>query len=31
MFLISNLDKFPHGGWFTFAIASIFFISCSFY
>jgi len=26
MFLISNLDKFPHGGWFTFVIALIFFI-----
>ena len=26
MFLISNLDKFSHGGWFTFAIAFIFFI-----
>lgn len=26
MFLISNLDKFPHGGWFTFAIASVFFM-----
>ena len=24
-FLISNLNKFPHGGWFTFAIASFFF------
>jgi KUP system potassium uptake protein len=24
-FLISNLRKFPHGGWFTFAIASLFF------
>jgi KUP system potassium uptake protein len=26
MFLVSNLDKFQHGGWFTFLIASIFFI-----
>jgi KUP system potassium uptake protein len=26
MFLVSNLDKFPHGGWFTFVIASIFFM-----
>ncbi len=26
MFLVSNLDKFSHGGWFTFAIASVFFI-----
>ncbi|HEX8041607.1 MAG TPA: KUP/HAK/KT family potassium transporter [Chryseosolibacter sp.] len=26
MFLVSNLDKFPHGGWFTFLIALIFFI-----
>lgn len=26
MFLVSNLDKFPHGGWFTFAIALVFFI-----
>ncbi len=25
MFLVSNLDKFKHGGWFTFAIAIIFF------
>jgi KUP system potassium uptake protein len=25
-FLISNLSKFPHGGWFSFAIASIFFL-----
>jgi KUP system potassium uptake protein len=25
MFLISNLDKFKHGGWFTFAIATVFF------
>lgn len=25
MFLISNLDKFHHGGWFTFLIAMIFF------
>jgi KUP system potassium uptake protein len=26
MFLVSNLDKFRHGGWFTFLIAFIFFI-----
>jgi len=26
MFLISNLDKFNHGGWFTFLIAFLFFI-----
>jgi KUP system potassium uptake protein len=26
MFLISNLDKFQHGGWFTFLIAIFFFI-----
>lgn len=26
MFLISNLNKFEHGGWFTFLIASAFFI-----
>jgi KUP system potassium uptake protein len=26
MFLISNLDKFRHGGWFTFLIAFIFFV-----
>ncbi len=25
-FLISNLSKFVHGGWFTFAIASLFFL-----
>lgn len=25
-FLISNLDKFSHGGWFSFAIAFVFFI-----
>lgn len=25
-FLVSNLDKFTHGGWFTFAIASLFFV-----
>jgi KUP system potassium uptake protein len=25
-FLISNLSKFTHGGWFTFAIASLFFL-----
>jgi KUP system potassium uptake protein len=25
-FLISNLSKFSHGGWFTFAIASLFFL-----
>ena len=26
MFLISNLHKFEHGGWFTFLIASVFFL-----
>jgi KUP system potassium uptake protein len=26
MFLISNLDKFRHGGWFTFLIAILFFV-----
>jgi KUP system potassium uptake protein len=26
MFLISNLDKFQHGGWFTFLIAFLFFV-----
>jgi KUP system potassium uptake protein len=26
MFLASNLDKFKHGGWFTFVIAFLFFI-----
>lgn len=26
MFLVSNLDKFSHGGWFTFSIAAIFFL-----
>lgn len=26
MFLVSNLDKFSHGGWFTFAIALLFFM-----
>lgn len=26
MFLISNLDKFAHGGWFTFLIACIFLV-----
>jgi KUP system potassium uptake protein len=26
MFLVSNLDKFSHGGWFTFMIATMFFI-----
>jgi KUP system potassium uptake protein len=26
MFLVSNLDKFQHGGWFTFLIAMVFFI-----
>ncbi|MFN3840328.1 MAG: KUP/HAK/KT family potassium transporter [Cyclobacteriaceae bacterium] len=26
MFLISNLDKFSHGGWFSFTIAGILFI-----
>jgi KUP system potassium uptake protein len=25
LFLASNLDKFEHGGWFTFVIASVFF------
>lgn len=25
MFLVSNLDKFEHGGWFTFLIAFLFF------
>ena len=25
MFLVSNLDKFEHGGWFTFMIAALFF------
>ncbi len=25
MFLVSNLDKFSHGGWFTFLIALVFF------
>ena len=25
MFLVSNLDKFEHGGWFTFLMAAIFF------
>jgi KUP system potassium uptake protein len=25
MFLVSNLDKFEHGGWFTFLIAALFF------
>jgi KUP system potassium uptake protein len=25
MFLVSNLDKFQHGGWFTFTIATFFF------
>lgn len=25
MFLVSNLDKFSHGGWFTFMIAFVFF------
>lgn len=25
-FLISNLNKFPHGGWFSFMIASLFFV-----
>jgi KUP system potassium uptake protein len=25
MFLVSNLDKFKHGGWFTFLIAFLFF------
>ncbi len=27
MFLISNLSKFEHGGWFTFVIASFFFLT----
>ncbi|MGE0773287.1 MAG: KUP/HAK/KT family potassium transporter [Cyclobacteriaceae bacterium] len=26
MFLVSNLSKFVHGGWFTFTIASFFFL-----
>jgi KUP system potassium uptake protein len=26
MFLISNLHKFPHGGWFTFVIAAFFYL-----
>ncbi|MDV3308280.1 MAG: KUP/HAK/KT family potassium transporter [Cyclobacteriaceae bacterium] len=26
MFLISNLHKFPHGGWFTFVIAFFFYL-----
>ncbi len=26
MFLISNLNKFPHGGWFSFTIASLLFL-----
>lgn len=26
LFLISNLDKFEHGGWFTFLIATLFFL-----
>jgi KUP system potassium uptake protein len=26
MFLVSNLNKFQHGGWFTFSIAFLFFI-----
>jgi KUP system potassium uptake protein len=26
MFLISNLSKFPHGGWFSFTIAGFFFV-----
>ena len=26
MFMVSNLDKFAHGGWFTFLIAAIFFV-----
>jgi KUP system potassium uptake protein len=26
MFLVSNLDKFSHGGWFTFSIAAVFFL-----
>jgi KUP system potassium uptake protein len=27
MFLVSNLSKFEHGGWFTFVIATFFFIN----
>lgn len=27
MFLVSNLSKFPHGGWFTFVIAAFFFLT----
>lgn len=27
MFLVSNLSKFEHGGWFTFTIASFFFMT----
>lgn len=26
MFLVSNLHKFSHGGWFTFAVAFVFFL-----
>jgi KUP system potassium uptake protein len=26
MFLVSNLNKFPHGGWFTFLMAVFFFV-----
>lgn len=26
MFLVSNLEKFVHGGWFTFMIATLFFV-----
>jgi len=26
MFLVSNLDKFRHGGWFTFLMAFVFFV-----
>ncbi|HZY78845.1 MAG TPA: KUP/HAK/KT family potassium transporter [Cyclobacteriaceae bacterium] len=26
MFLVSNLSKFYHGGWFTFSIATVFFV-----
>ncbi|HLT79660.1 MAG TPA: KUP/HAK/KT family potassium transporter [Cyclobacteriaceae bacterium] len=26
LFLVSNLDKFPHGGWFTFVIATFFYL-----
>src|SRR5262249_39816222 len=26
MFLVSNLSKFYHGGWFTFSIATVFFL-----